>query len=484
MPQTYIFNEMSAGVVNNIKFNLVPPNSVDRALNMVFDEIYGEAVVRKGTTILGAQLHPVDNAITGIHYFSDSAGGANSRLIAVANSGSNNLIRYYDGAAWSNSDLTTDTAGLKTRFETFLDRIVRINGTDQVLTSANGINWSSGTVLDDANFPNGKFLRVYKDQMVVAVKSTKPDSLYVSSVPNAAGTAISWTSGNREIVINPEDGQNITGLGEVGGNLLVFKDRAMYRWNNRSTEADTIVEVGASSQESIVNCGTGLISFFNPKGVWLTSGEQPILISRRVQKWIDGMSASYYSNVASYGDGEHVFTSIGSSTVDGKAYSNVVLRYSTNTKEWTVFSYAHQFRVFALYIDSGAEKIVGGDTTNRVLQIESTSLTDNSTAIGFEVQSHQLDFGSRGIAKELSERIMAYGLNPTSALVQVKVYEQGREGDWITLGALNKPICNFLINQKIKGNYMIFRVAGVSSTTRFRFQGLEAPKISLLDYTD
>lgn len=481
LPPQFILNDVSSGLVNNVKWNLTPPNSVDLMVNMVADEVFGEAVVRKGLTLLGSQIHASSNAISGLYYFADSGSGTSSHLIAVANNGTNNLLYYYNGTIWVASNTLNDTTGLKTRFETFLDYAVRVNGTDTVKTSSDGgATWGVNAALDDANFPNGKFLKVYKAQMTVAGKSSKPDSLYISSVPNAGGTAISWTSGNREIVINPSDGENITGLGEVAGLEIIFKDRSMYRWNNRSTDADTIIAVGCSSNESIVNCGAGLLAFFNPKGIWVTSGDQPILISRRVQKWIDGMSSSYYGNVASYGDGEHLYCSIGNCTVDGRTFNNVVLRYSVNTKEWCVFSYAYQFRNFALFINSGAEQIVGGDTTNRVLQLESTSLTDNGTNIGYELQTHDLDFGSRGIKKELCEKVMAYGLNISNCLIQVKV----NDGDWLTLGNLEKSISTFLVNQQIKGNYLRFRAVGTSSSARLRFQGLELPKVTLLDYAD
>lgn len=479
LPIQFPFNDVSSGVVQNVKWNLAPANSVSHAINFVFDEVFGEAVVRKGTTIVGGQLQGSDNSIQGLHFFSNSTGTVN-RLLAVANTGSNNIINYFDGSNW-NSALSTDTAGLKTRFVTFLDYTVRLNGTNSVVSTADGITWAANSALNDSSFPSGaKFAVVYKAQIVAAGASTRPDSAFISSVPNVAGTSISWTSGNREIVISPQDGQDITGLGVVGGVLCIFKERAMYRWNNRTTDAVPIVTVGCSSHESIVNCGSGLLAFFNPKGIFLTTGEQPVLISRRIQKWIEGMSASYYDDVAGYGDADHLYMSLGSCTVDGTTYSNIVVRYTIATKEWTVFSYAHQFKVFALFINNQSEQIVGGDTTNRVLQIESSSLTDNGTAISFQIETHDLDFGSRGVIKELSERVCAFGLNPANVLFQVKVEKQ----DWVTLGSLVKPIQQFLVQQSIVGHYMRFRAIGVSSTARFHLQGLETPKITMKDYSD
>lgn len=476
----FIFEETSSGIINDVKWNLAPQNSVGNAVNVVFDEVLGEAVVRKGCTLVGAALNGTNNAIAGLHFISNSSGSV-SRLIAVANSGSNNIIKYYNGATWVDSSITTDTVGAKTRFVTFLDYTVRLNGAQAPVTSQDGITWGVNTALDDANFPSlARYGIVYKAQLVVAGSSTRPDSIFISSVPNASGASISWTSGNREIVINPSDGQNITGLGIVGTTLIIFKDRSMYRWNNRTTDADQVVRVGCSSQESIVNCGSGLLAFFNPQGIYLTSGDQPILISRRIQNWIDGMSSSYYTSVAGYGDETYVYMSLGDCTVNGTTYNNVVARYTIATKEWTIFSYANQFRCFTLFVSSGAPIIVGGDSTNKVLQIESTSLTDNGTAIGYQVESQELTFGSRGMIKEISERVIGYGKNPSNCLVQVKA----DSNDWVTLGGLDSSVKQFTVASPLRGHYFKFRVIGTSASARMRFQGIELPNVTIFDYGD
>ena len=226
----FIFNDTSEGVIQKVKYNLVMPNSVAHSINFVFDEVFGEAVVRRGTTIKGAQLVAEDNTINGLYYFKDSAGTAQKALAAVnVPNDATQSIYYFDTAdtTWK-AGLTGDTASLKTRFTTFLNRVIRVNGTDAVQTSSNGIAWSaSDNTIDSSNFQNGKYIIVYKDQIITAGKSTKPDSVFISSVPNAGGTAISWTTGDREIVINPEDVSNITGLGKVVTLLIIFKDNAI-----------------------------------------------------------------------------------------------------------------------------------------------------------------------------------------------------------------------------------------------------------------
>src|SRR3990167_1937998 len=417
-----LFQDCSSGVITGVASSIVPPNSVPHAVNMVFDEMYGSPMTRLGTTLVGAQVVAESNTILGLYNYIDSEAGANSQLITTVNAVSDgSAVTYYLNAGTWTSTLTGDTANLKTRYFTFLDYVVRLNGTDACKAWSGTGAWSSTTAaLDLANMPVGKFGCVFKAQVVIAGVAGDPDAIRISSVVNAGGTAISWSTGDRTIRINPMDSSNITGLGEIGGLLIIFKRFAFYRFNNRSTDADVVCDVGCSSNESIAVGGDQMF-FFNENGVWMTQGAYPIRISRRVQRWIDGMSASFYENVAGACDGKYYFCSIGDVTLDdGSTYSNVVLRYTIDTKEWAVFSYAHNFRVFASYVNSGAVQLLGGDTTARVLQLNA-GLTDNGTAIDFTVESHEQVFGSRGIVKEVTERIMAYGLNPPAARLRGRI---------------------------------------------------------------
>jgi len=457
-----VFNECSSGVITGVKAELAPPNSVDLGINLVYDDIYGEARARKGVTILGTATGGSDE-VTGLYQFNNTAGTITKLQKVVAGK-----IYHYTASTWTDSS-QADTTGLATRFITFLDIVARLNGTDAVVCSANGTSWGAQAALDSANFPVGGYGTVYKDQVIVAGVSGDEDTLYISSVPSAG--AISWTVNNRTITINPEDGQNITAFGEIGGLLLVWKDRSMYTWNNRATEADELVNVGCSSQESVALCGNAL-AFFNNKGVWLTNGSQPVKISRPVQKWIEGMSSSYYSSVSAYGDEDHLFVSIGDCTVDTVAYTNVVLRYSINTKEWAVFSYAYEFKIFSL----NDNDIVGGDDSGDVYQIESSALNDNSIDIKFDLQSHDMFWGSRGLKKEITERALAYSKD-AQALLQVKI----DDGDWKTIGTMVKDVSNFNIKQPLSGFKFKFRIVGIS-TNRARLQGVELPKIVGIDY--
>lgn len=469
-----VLADASQGVICGVSSKLAPGNSVSHALNMVFDENIGEATVRPGTSRIGSGAVSGTSSVTGLFQFVDSDGGANSKLIASTTDGNTKTL---EGSTWTASH--SDTAGLKNRFATFLDTCVKVNGTD-ACAGFNGTSWvTTGGALDLGNMPRGKFVTVYKDQVIVAGVSGRPDDFDISSVPNTAGTSISWTSGNRRIRVNPDDGGNITGFGQIGGLLIVFKDDGMFRWNNRATEPDRIIDVGCSSQESVASGGSQLF-FFNPKGVWTTMGEYPVLISRRVQAYIDGMSASFYDDVSGYCDGRFYHCFIGDSTVNGRTYSNVELRYTLSTKEWAVYSRNKSLTVMARYKLSGGDFIVAGSTVSDVMKLEdTTALTDiGSAAISYELETHDLEFGSRARVKEIPSSIFVFGHD----LVDAKLLVQSDGGDFRELGTANKDVNEMPVRDTIRGHYLRFRLSGVSTTARARFQGIEIPMISISDY--
>src|SRR3990167_2944836 len=133
-----ILADTSQGVITGVSPKLAPANSVAHAINVNFDENIGEATVRPGTSRVGSAGLGGSSTVTGLFQFVDSEGGANSKLLATLTTGTTYQL---DTNTW-NTSLTGDTTGLKTRFATFLDACVRVNGTD-ACKSFNGSAWAT-----------------------------------------------------------------------------------------------------------------------------------------------------------------------------------------------------------------------------------------------------------------------------------------------------------------------------------------------------
>jgi hypothetical protein len=472
-----LFGDMSQGVMCSTSHRLSPASSVAHAVNFEFDSVVGEATVRKGTVSVGTAT-ALSGAAYGLACFVDSEAGANTRLLLTSDNGT---THYLNGSNVWAASLTGDTVKQTTRFATFLDRVVRVNGTDACKSWNGDIGaaWEvSGGPLDIGNMPRGKYVIVYKDQLVTAGVSGFPDTVYVSSIPDATTYQISWTSGNRSITVNPDDEGNITALGKVGDLLLIFKDNGLFRFNNRSTDPDRVIPVGCSSQESVC-AGDRVLTFWNRQGAWLTDGQKVKNISKRIRQWTDAVSDASLSSVATATDGEHFLYSVGDVTKDGTTYSNVVFRYSISTNEWAVYSYAKRFTFFTVFKDGSEQKIVGATDDADCHQIEvSTAYDDAGTPINVEIEGHQQDFGSRAIYKEITEAAYAYGLSLPGFTVSGKA----EKGDWIQMGQAKGDVTKLNLPNPLKGQYFTFRVTGNAPSAPCRFSGLELPKVTLVSY--
>jgi len=544
-----ILDDFSRGVLRNLSPYKMPAEAVPHAVNFVFDENIGEATLRKGTAMVGAQI--VNNkAVLGLANFR-SRSTANHALLAVVSDGTNNDI--YKATTWAKS-LADDTKALKTRFAQFLDSIVRVNGTD-ARKSFNGTAWvSTGGVFDLANMPQGKYVVNFKDRVHVMDEN---GTLYSSSVPRffldydaqgsnftvdktvtggtskangiikndtdagAAGTLeligvagtftdnetitddnstpgsadvkgtgswkLNWLNGTITTPIDPDNGDKgkATGFGVVGGLLLIFFERAMYSWNGSTTEADKIVDIGCSSQESVVVI-QGVCFFANSDGVFATRGGYPQKISRFVQDYFDNMSSANYQHIASGGDGQHLFVSIGDVTIKKKLVANVVLRYTVQSQEQAILSYPSQPRVFSKYIDTNDVKLVYGDDDGNVIQIDSSDENDNYASttdypIVYEIDTRDIFEPLKGAYKSIASRIVVNSTESSGAKLLARI-DSDIEADFKSIGEIKKEIQEFKNIPIEKFRYARFRIAGRSKAGRLSLQAIEIPNWRLLGY--
>ena len=460
--------DFSRGVINTINTFIAPPNSVRHAINFVFDEEYGSAKVRRGSTIVGAQLTS-NNNVLGMHNHRDRDGGAHALLAGV----NGTIYNVATGSALRGGM----SANATMQFETYLDETVVQNGTDAPLAFTGTGSFGVSTTLDTANMPIGVDVLNFKDRLWVLQAS---GILRGSSIPQSPSyNTISWTSGNKTIPIDP-DASSYTGSGiglaRAGGLLLIFKERAMYTYNGSATQADFLYDVGCSSVRSI-GSGGGYVFFFNSDGIWRTVGERPQRISRPVQAYIDGMSSANLSSVAGHANGQYYWCSIGDVTIGLTTYTNVVLRYSIATEEWAVLSYANRPTAFSQYINGTAVTVAYGETTARVLTIDSGT-TDNETAIECELLSHPFIFGSRGLMKDVHDKFLAYTQNSSDLEIQFRV----NRGDFVTVGHAMKQIEEVPIMAGTFGNILEVRFIGSSIGTQTIIDGFEMPRVSTTGY--
>lgn len=481
-PQFY--KDLSSGMVTNINSNIIPANSVALGMNVDFDEEIGSAVSRLGSAIIGAVLEAT-KTILGLHY-----DAVNNKLFATVNDSSDTNSDIYDVVAGTKS-LQDDTQGLKTRFMTFLGSTLRVNGTDAP-KAYNGSWITSAGDFDLSNMPTGYSIAIeFLDRVYLMGSTSNPDKIVYSSTPSGSPLTVSWTVDNGFVNLEPEEGAGgITGAGKVPGYLLIFKRRSMKRWNFVSASPESMVGIGTPSHESVVHAA-GICGFFSDSdpdaiGFYITDGTYPVPIShlrsKQLKKWIDAIDPAFYTNISGRSTETHMLWSIGDVTVDGRSYTNVVLRWSIKTGEWAVRSYPKEFRVFSNYVLSNVSSVVAGTTTGEVVQIDKKSTYDdypNNKPIQWEVlfQWENWDFNQ---IKDISDRIIVIGENFQNAEAYILAGTKNGCKE-VERGPLQHDISEVKIKTKVSGNYFGFGIRGSAKGARAVLQEVEVPNISVTD---
>lgn len=201
-------------------------------------------------------------------------------------------------------------------------------------------NWtaSSGSV------PNGKYCLLHQNYVFVAGVSANPSRLYWCNIAAGTGTdARDWPAAN-VIDLDPNDGDQITGLGKAGPLLLVFKRRKIFAVYDPSTGANRRISdsVGCVSHRSISETPGGTF-FLGETGVWRTNGStvDPTPVSTLVAPTL-ALNASPEESAGVYWD-SHYYLSF---STDGTA-NNVTLDYDLRLQSWWYHSIgSNQFAVW------------------------------------------------------------------------------------------------------------------------------------------
>jgi len=330
------------------------------------------------------------------------------------------------------------------------------------------------------NMPQtSKYAIEFKDRVYVAGRTDYPDRVDISGIASSTARTVSWTSGNKFILFEQEDGGGgITGLAKVPSYVLVFKKRTLKRYDGSSAYPEDMINQGAPSQEAIV-ISKGLCWWVNENGAWVTQGGEPQKISTfMVDRIIKSCSAENLVNVSSGTDEEHIFWSFPSVTIDGETYTNVVLKYNIAQNTWDARQYPTHHRVYAKYVDSDENVFtVFGDDDGFVKKLD-VGYTDSGKAIPYTLETQDMDFGLRMFQKEINRMaVITENVSKGSLLWR----NRHQSEDWQPVGKISEEVQEFKC--KLKGNYFNFKVSESVSTGQATIHGFEFPEsgIKVLD---
>ena len=426
MAQKLVTNN-SGGMNNKVSPIILKDSECELILNYHLDEV-GAFTKRRGYTVFASQ--PADGkTIFGIGQFAKTSTNVDNFAFMVANNSAdtNTTIYANDGGTWTSVDTIATARGTNSNFQrirflNFVDYLFRIDPLSVVETSIDGTTWAT-TNAPATIVPS--FGAVFQDRVYLANDNRsgankEGSRVYFSSLPSAG--AITWTTATDFFDVNPDDGDEITALENNGNRLLIFKNRALYRWTFGQTEADRLIGVGTASQECVkTNFDLGITFFANEYGAYAYDGGRPKLISRKMQKWFDAAAVGS-RNFAAEVDEDHYFLYIGDSISvefmgETRVFTNVMLVYTISLDAWTVYTLNVPVRVMGKILDidgdgdidaSDMQIIIFGSTTGRTYRWDNGNSDDSggasentATNIAGEIitKEHFLSFPEKSVIK-------------------------------------------------------------------------------------
>lgn len=483
----FIFRDMRQGryAPYSVSEYLAPANSVSFSRNVNFDTIVGKAVVRKGTTLVGATVASNKTPL-GLAEFV-GLGGSPNYIMSAFSGASNATVYYWNGTSWTATNKTGLSNTKLNRFATLGGSVFFANGTDGMFDSSDGVTFgttnSIGTVKPSLVYR-------YNATLLCAGDATYPSRVWFSSVISpAASPFITWsvnaTTGNW-IDINPDDGGQMVGFAETSSFLLAFKSNGMYRLDTiaKSTSPQNIFNIGAQSQEGIVAC-QGLVYFFSGIDIRQTDGGFPVQISRvGVQDIIDAIPQANWAAVAAGTDGINVYFSIGTVTLNtntefSRTLTNCVLKWSPRDQSWSVHTYGNVFSFFTLFTDSTNGRVMRGSTTAGDVQSLNVGTTDNTVVINYELETQDIDFGDRSHLKGISKQIAVFTKNGQDSLLSCKVDDDFPK----PIPIENIKRVNIGKDIDLQGHYFRFLWYGEAGGTSPVFEGFSLESVTDLGQT-
>lgn len=471
---------LKSGLINPgaVSENDRPQSSVLESVNFHFDAI-GSATVRKGSTRLGQQL---SGNILGLHYLVDTVGVTTGTQMIVVNG---TVAYYLSGSTWT-SIRTALTSGSKARFTTYLNYVFMVNGTEATAVWDGNTAGAFSTAGNALNAPTGSYIENFRSRVWIAGNTTFPDRLYYSTVPSAAATpVVSWNTDvatGQWIDISPSDGDNITGLQRFRTKMIVFKTNRLYRvFDIGQTDPDPWYAVGTSSQESVIETKTGVF-FHHATGFYQYNVYDVVQeISRPIWDIVRAIPSSYYPSVVGWleVDGDHVVWSVGTTTVNGTAYTNLHVRYTLSTQTWTHYTYVSpatmSVRRQPFYTDGSTQICLVGDNAGNVIEMNVGKTDFDGSPIPYSL-IHGWDTVDTLLSTRKTINVANfshYRGAGTNISYQTELHDPDLPNDWSRkVGQLDTSNTGFA-SMGIKARKFRFRLFGQSSGEPFIYNGYE-----------
>lgn len=286
--------------------------------------------------------------------------------------------------------------------------------------------------------PVAKFIIRFQDRLVMAGIPGEPTKVLISGrVPNQE--RFDWSGGGGYVLVDPDTGENVTGLGVHQGRIIVFKENSVWQLSLNTVTIGNFAVLepvyqlitasqGCSSHRSIAYVDNDLL-FCNKRGVYVLGYEPNITgdvlrtneLSAKIRPFFETISdADFTSCTGIYFDYKYILAFPG---------AHKAIMFDKERIAWMgPWSTTFGINKFAKFTDSdGVERLVCIDSDDSMVTEFSKALTDDKgVAFGTVLRTKRDDFGQWTLFKTINEMFMNF--KNVVGTVNVNVYLEGRDG--------------------------------------------------------
>jgi len=204
-------------------------------------------------------------------------------------------------------------------------------------TGLNGTTASGGVSYGTPPYvPNGSFMCYHQNRIWVCGVSSAPSTVFFSDLILAGNIGqcdpSSWTATNMA-QFDAQDGHPLTGIGDVGPYLCVFKENKSWIITDPVTAANRqlVHGIGCISHRSIVSTREGTFFLTRTGGVYVTTGSGAAEASYKVRPLIANLTSTVRQNACGGYFNNHYYLSF---PYAGANSNNRTLDYDLTTKAW------------------------------------------------------------------------------------------------------------------------------------------------------
>lgn len=291
---------------------------------------------------------------------------------------------------------------------------------------------------DTTGGPKGKYIIRYQDRLIIAGIPGQPTKVLISG-RYPYQERFDWYAGGGYIYIEPDSGQNITGLGIHQEKLVIFKENSVWQVSLNQLQFGQYLILdpqyklltasqGCLSHRSIVPVENDLM-FANRKGIYILRYEPQLLtvinaneISAKIRPFFENMTEEDHSKAcAMYADKKYLL-----SFPDAKQIIVFDRERLSFVGPWKL---PFGIESFTKYVDSaGTEHFIGSDANDAyITEFNKTFPDDKDQTIQTLFKSKKENFGDWTLFKTINEVYMNF--RAIQGSVQVNIYLEQRDGN-------------------------------------------------------